>query len=91
MSFSFDFFCTMQLSGDSGKAILGTIANITTNQTNSTNETDGGLWRWGKVPVGHLVNTSGNLVMVLPPQTRTRHYGKRLDRLKTIILPKNDC
>jgi hypothetical protein len=60
-------FFTMQLSGDSGKAILGTIANITTNQTNSTNETDGGLWRWGKVPVGHLVNTSGNLVMVLPP------------------------
>jgi len=58
---------SLQLSGDSGKAILGTIANNTTNQTNSTNETQGGLWSWGKVPVGHLVNTSGNLVMVPPP------------------------
>ena len=58
---------SLQLSGDSGKAILGTIANNTTNLTNSTNETQGGLWSWGKVPVGHLVNTSGNLVLVPPP------------------------
>jgi len=58
---------SMQLSGDSGKAILRTIANNTTNQTNSTNETQGGLWSWGKVPLGHLVNTSGNLVMVPLP------------------------
>ena len=54
------FAASLQLSGNSGRAILGTI-NLTnsTNQTNTTNETD--LWSWGKLPVGHFINASGKL------------------------------
>lgn len=55
-------FATIQLGGDSGRAILQNIAaNRTSNQTvqesNSTND----LWSWGSIPVGHLLNSSGML------------------------------
>ena len=54
----------LQLSGDAGRAILVTIANNSTNQTdlNSQNQTD--LWSWGKMPVGHALNSSGELVSI---------------------------
>ncbi|MDD2755581.1 MAG: hypothetical protein PHS80_08645 [Methanothrix sp.] len=68
---------SLQLSGDSGRAILGTI-NLTnsTDETNNTNETD--LWSWGKLPVGHFINASGKLaahplnddgLVVVPPRS----------------------
>ena len=50
------FAAPLQLSGDTGRSLLGTIAN------NTTNETAGGLWSWGKAPVGHSINASGELV-----------------------------
>jgi len=69
----------LQLSGDSGRAILGTI-NLTnsTNMTNSTNETE--LWSWGKLPLGHYINASGKLaanpinddgLVIVPPRSDT--------------------
>jgi len=52
----------LQLSGDAGRAILGSINN-TSNLTNSTtNDTANGLWNWGDLPVGHSINASGKLV-----------------------------
>ena len=56
------FAAPLQLSGDTGRSILQTIANNNTQLTNSTNETQGGLWSWGNVPVGHSINASGELV-----------------------------
>jgi len=56
------FAAPLQLSGDIGRSLLGTIANNTTNQTNYSNEAAGGLWSWGKAPVGHSINASGELV-----------------------------
>jgi len=56
------FAAPLQLSGDTGRSILGTIANNTTHQTNYSNEAAGGLWSWGMVPVGHSINASGELV-----------------------------
>lgn len=67
----------LQLGGNSGRAILGTI-NLTnsTNETNTTNETQ--LWSWGKLPVGHFINASGKLaahslnddgLVVVPPRS----------------------
>jgi len=67
----------LQLSGNSGRAILGTI-NLTnsTNETNTTNETE--LWSWGKLPVGHFINVSGKLaanplndegLVIVPPRS----------------------
>jgi hypothetical protein len=50
------FAAPLQLGGDTGRSILGTIDNNTINATNSTNQTD--LWSWGKVPVGHSLNAS---------------------------------
>ena len=56
----------LQLSGAAGEALLAKFANNTTNQTvNQTvqaNETKEGLWNWGSVPVGHLLNPSGGLI-----------------------------
>jgi hypothetical protein len=71
------FAAPLQLSGDSGRDILGSI-NLTnsTNETNATNETD--LWSWGKKPVGHFINASGKLaanplyddgLVVVPPRS----------------------
>ncbi|MDD4446954.1 MAG: hypothetical protein PHN61_04680 [Methanothrix sp.] len=68
------FAASLQLSGDSGRAILSTI-NLT-NNTNATDETD--LWSWGKLPVGHFINASGKLsahplndegLVVVPPRS----------------------
>ena len=53
----------LQLGGDNGRSILGTIDNRT-NITNSTNETD--LWSWGKLPVGHFINTSSGKLAAIP-------------------------
>ncbi len=79
---SFLLACTslaapLQLSGDSGKAILGAI-NLTnsTNETNITDETE--LWDWGKLPLGYSLNASGKLaanpvnddgLVVVPPRS----------------------
>jgi hypothetical protein len=50
----------LQLSGNSGRSILGTInVSNSSNETNTLNETD--LWSWGKLPVGHFINDSGKL------------------------------
>jgi hypothetical protein len=57
----------LQLSGDTGRSILGTIDNNnTTNQTNANNESAKDLWSWGKVPVGHSINESGGELNVNP-------------------------
>lgn len=71
------FAAPLQLSGNSGRAILDTI-NLTnsTNAINTTNETE--LWSWGKLPVGHFINASGKLAahplddegfVIVPPHT----------------------
>jgi hypothetical protein len=67
----------LQLSGDSGRAILGAINQTnSSNETYTTNETE--LWSWGKLPVGHFINASGKLVanplnddglVVVPPSS----------------------
>ncbi len=54
----------LQLSGDTGKAILVTIANNSTNQTELNNESTLDLWSWGRMPVGHALNSSGKLVSI---------------------------
>jgi len=74
------FAAPLQLSGGTGRAILGTIdLNNSTNMTNSTNETE--LWSWGKLPVGHFINASGKLaanpinddgLVIVPPRSDTR-------------------
>ncbi|MHB8117725.1 MAG: hypothetical protein ACYDHX_03200 [Methanothrix sp.] len=71
------FAAPLQLSGASGRAILGTIdLNNSTNETNPINETQ--LWSWGKLPLGHFINTSGKLaanpinddgLVVVPPRS----------------------
>ena len=71
------FAAPLQLSGDSGRAILGTIdLNNSTNETNPINETE--LWSWGKLPMGHFINASGKLaanpinddgLVVVPPRS----------------------
>ena len=53
----------LQLGGDNGRSILGTIDN-STNITNSTNETD--LWSWGKLPRGHFINASSGKLASIP-------------------------
>jgi hypothetical protein len=55
------FAAPLQLSGDAGRTILGTIdLNNSTNMANTTNETQ--LWSWGKLPIGHFINATGKLV-----------------------------
>jgi hypothetical protein len=71
------FAAPLQLSGDAGRTILGTIdLNNSTNETNTTNESQ--LWSWGKLPVGHSINASGKLaanpintdgLVVVPPRS----------------------
>jgi hypothetical protein len=71
------FAVPLQLSGDSGRAILGTIdLNNSTNMANTTNETQ--LWSWGKLPIGHFINASGKLAanpintdgfVIVPPRS----------------------
>jgi hypothetical protein len=71
------FAAPLQLSGDAGRTILGTIdLNNSTNETNSSNETQ--LWSWGKLPLGHFINASGKLaanpindngLVVVPPHS----------------------
>ena len=40
--------------------------NSTQNQTNQTGnfskDAAGGLWSWGKIPIGYEVNKNGNLI-----------------------------
>ena len=63
-----DFGCAaiapMQLSGDSGKAMLATIANNASNPTltASTGSTSDNLWSWGNLPIGYALNRSGDPV-----------------------------
>ena len=67
----------LQLCGNAGRAILGTIdLNNSSNETNTTNESE--LWNWGNLPVGHFINTSGKLaanpmnddgLVVVPPRS----------------------
>jgi len=54
----------MKLSGDSGKAILATMTNNSSNQTlkASTGNTSDNLWSWGTVPIGYALNRSGDPV-----------------------------
>ncbi len=54
------FAAPLQLSGGTGRSILGTIdSNNSTNQTNSSNGAD--LWGWGKLPLGYSLNATGKL------------------------------
>ena len=49
---------TVQLGGDSGKAILTQVASLNvTNQT--TKATQGDLWNWGKIPMNYQIDKSG--------------------------------
>jgi len=55
------FAAPLQLSGGTGRSILGTIdSNNSTNQTNSSNGAD--LWGWGKLPLGYSMNATGKLI-----------------------------
>ena len=49
---------TVQLGGDSGKAILTQIASVNvTDQT--TKASQGDLWNWGKIPMNYEIDKSG--------------------------------
>ena len=49
---------TVQLGGDSGKAILTQVASLNvTNQT--TKASQGDLWNWGKIPMNYEIDKSG--------------------------------
>ena len=52
----------LQLSGNSGRAILGDInVSNSSNESSTLNDTRD-LWSWGKVPIGHFINgTTGKL------------------------------
>lgn len=67
----------LQLSGNSGRTILGEInVSNSSNESSIHNSTDD-LWSWGKLPVGHFINdTTGKLaarpvdddgLVVVPP------------------------
>jgi hypothetical protein len=69
----------LQLSGNSGRAILGEInVSNSSNESSTLNDTEE-LWSWGKLPVGHFINgTTGKLaaspvsddgLVVVPPRT----------------------
>jgi hypothetical protein len=68
----------LQLSGNSGREILGEInVSNSSNESSTLNNTED-LWSWGKLPVGHFINgTSGRLaarpviddgLVVMPPR-----------------------
>jgi hypothetical protein len=49
---------TVQLGGDSGKAILKQVASVNiTDQT--TKASQGDLWNWGKIPMNYALDKSG--------------------------------
>ena len=49
---------TVQLGGDSGKAILTQIASV--NVTDQmTKASQGDLWNWGKIPMNYEIDKSG--------------------------------
>jgi len=52
----------MQLSGDSGKAVLANITDNASNQTlkASTGNASDNFWSWGSVPIGYELNKSGD-------------------------------
>jgi|WetSurMetagenome_2_1015567.scaffolds.fasta_scaffold23024_1 hypothetical protein len=52
----------LQLSGNSGRTILGEInVSNSSNESSTLNDTRD-LWNWGKLPVGHIINgTNGKL------------------------------
>ena len=67
----------VNISQESGMAILANLNayssdplalqnNITQNQTNQTGNSSkdaaGGLWSWGKIPIGYEVNKNGSLI-----------------------------
>lgn len=75
----------LQLSGAGGRAILEDLVeeeNVTnqstTNSTTMNSAAESGdLWNWGKIPVGHMLNSSGILTetpnqedpsVVIPPR-----------------------
>ena len=61
---SYTAIATIQLSGDSGRAILSTISNNASNQTlNASNgNRSENLWSWGTLPIGYTQNGSGDPV-----------------------------
>ncbi|VVB71568.1 Uncharacterised protein [uncultured archaeon] len=56
----------LQLSGNAGRSLLGSIdQNNSLNESfNSSNQTD--LWNWGKMPVGHSLNSSSGKMGLTP-------------------------
>jgi hypothetical protein len=54
---------TVQLGGDSGKAILEQVASVNvTDQT--TKASQGDLWNWGKIPMNYALDKSGKPIEV---------------------------
>ena len=49
---------TVQLGGDSGKAILTQIASVNVTDQ-KTKASQGDLWNWGKIPMNYEIDKSG--------------------------------
>ncbi len=73
----------VNISQESGMSILASLSdnlsnastlqnNSTQNQTNKTsdlgNNVAGGLWSWGKIPIGYEVDKNGSLVKMADQQ-----------------------
>lgn len=73
----------VNISQESGMSILASISanssntsalhnNSTENQTNLTadqgNKVAGGLWSWGKIPIGYEIDKNGSLVKMADQQ-----------------------
>ena len=56
----------VQLSGNNGRDILDAFANNSTNRTSSTSANESDLWNWGKLPVGHFINSSSGKLAGIP-------------------------
>jgi hypothetical protein len=59
----------VQLSGGNGQAILKQIANIVPSNNTPTNTSTNasanvGLWNWGGIPAGYVLNKSGMLALM---------------------------
>lgn len=74
---------TVDISQESGMAILANLNakssdmsalqnNSTQNQTNQTGnfskDVAGGLWSWGKIPIGYEMNKNGSLIKLADQQ-----------------------
>jgi hypothetical protein len=67
LAFSSQALNAIQLGGENGRAILqrmvvNNTSNTTSNGTSSSNNSIGAPWRWGPVPIGHMLDSSGRLV-----------------------------